>query len=244
MRSEKKHSPSFLFSVRIPILIDPNGSRGVLNWGPVEAFLTLDFSFAIVCALFIALNFDIGVRRMSKGMRATGFDLSGKGFKGFTFAMCGILIVIEIVTSIMRAKFFPAMPFLLGKVFLYTVTSLFVAVYFFISGKKIVRFATDPIGTLSESMRKKAYIGFGVSLCLVLFPITAFLVATPMYDPPGGYFMLRFLASTWLYTASLLLVCLLDPRPPSAKTSVEFSATAGQVDSLSVGMIGEEEEEE
>lgn len=192
--------------IRIPIIIDPTGMRGIYNWGVIEAFLTIDFSFAVVSALVVAFHWDALVRMIEKK------DGSHKRLKIAGFVVSILLLIIEIITSVMRGLYLPAMPFLLGKVILYCLIGFPTGGYFFWSGRKIVKKAGDVGTKVTKSIKRRAYYGFAVAVFLILFPITAFLVATPMYDPPGGYFMLRFLASFWLNNVTLFLVLIFEMK--------------------------------
>jgi hypothetical protein len=211
--------------IRVPILIDPNGTRGLLTWGAVESFMTLDFSFAVVSALVVARYWH-GVVRVAVGGTA-GEAVFSRKFKITILVVSGLLLLVEIATSVLRGLLMPAMPFLMGKVFLYCFTSLPTAVYFAWSGRKLLKMARDQTGTVPDRLKKKAYAGFVASSCLVLFPITAFLVATPMYHSPTGYFMLRFLAGLWLYTATLMLGILFElKREQTGKNITAWISTA------------------
>jgi hypothetical protein len=191
--------------IRIPILIDPTGMQGVYNWGAVEAFLTLDFSFGVVSALIVAFHWDALTRKIYKE------DGSHKRLKIAGFTISTILLIIEVSTSIMRGLYLPAKPFLIGKVILYGLISVPTGIYFLISGRKILKKAGGG-EKIPERMKKKAKYGFGVAVCLILFPITAFLVPSPIYDSPFGYFLLRFLAAMWLNFATLLLVGIFEVK--------------------------------
>lgn len=219
--------------IRIPIIIDPTGMRGIYNWGTIEAFLTIDFSFAIVSALVVAFHWDALVKRIEKE------DESHKRLKIIGFIISILLIIIEITTSVMRGLYLAAMPFLLGKVILYCFIGVPTGGYFLWSGRKIIKKAGGNKAKISKSIKRRAYYGLVIAIFLILFPITALLVATPMYDPPGGYFMLRFMASFWLNNVTLFLVLIFEMK----KSDKNVGDKRGWVSTAATKTSMEEEEE-
>lgn len=199
----------FTCLLRVPLLLDPNGSRGFLSWQWVELFMTIDFSFAIVAALLIAFHWDAATH-------ISGFKFELGRYKWPGFIACGVIVTWEVMTSVLRALLLSAKLFLIVKVVMYLLYSLVIAVYFFWNCRKISAGKKD----------MQIYAGFALSGCLVLFPLTAFLVPTPLYTTPLGYFMLRFLASLWLYIAGALQIFMFAAPKIIDIRSTNWVATA------------------
>lgn len=214
--------------MRLPLLLDPTGSRGIYTWGVIELFLTIDFSFSIVATLIIAFYWDAEVHSVTDSF---AFTLLKWKFKVPGFLACGILLVLEIVSSVMRALFMPAKPFLIAKALSYAVVSFSVAIYLLFVGLKLTRIlkgASDFASgkKLGRSFKMKMYATLGISACLIMFPIAAILAASPLYVTPIGYFGCRFFAGFFLYTATILQITLFNPPKGWSSASKGSSATS------------------
>lgn len=220
--------------LRIPILIDPTGWNGIWTWGTIEFFLTLDYSPAVMCALIIAFHWNSELRRVEKGMEGAGFNLSKKKYSYPVNIGYILLIIFELGTSTFRGRLAPAMPFLIGKVIIYFSYSWFVGIYFIWNFTKIHSVMKGGLNNTKNSLGKKAWFAFGAGICLILFGLTVWLVPTPMYDSPYGYFMLRLLTSIELLMSMLFLVMLFEAKMAKDKTT-KWANTA---ESVSVSATG------
>lgn len=169
-------------------------------------------------ALITAFHFDSEMRKIEGGTLSTDSNPSERRYKTPVYGACVIVVVLEVACSVMKAMLFPAKEFMLGSVVVYFLTSAFVAIYFFWSGRKILAFARRSTGNLTGNNKRKALAGGGVAFCLLAFTCTTFLTVTRVYDSPKGYFTLRFVASFLLYSTNFLLSRLFEADSRSIET--------------------------
>jgi hypothetical protein len=211
-------------SVRIPILIDPTGWNGIWTWGTIEFFLTLDYSPAVMCALVIALHWNSELRKAEKGFAGAGFNLSKKKYLIPVLVGLALLTTFEATTSSLRARLLAAQLFLVIKVIIYFGYSWFVGTYYIWNFKKILHIMHS--GFHGNALTKKAWFAFGAGICLLLFGLTVWLVPTPMYNSPGGYFMLRIVTSIELLV-SMQFLCILFEAKMKKTPTTKWGLTAG-----------------
>lgn len=201
---------------------------GIYPWGIIEAFLTIDFSFTISGAFLIASYTAGSLRGVSKALQGSIADLQNLKFVIPGIVIIVALLIIEVSTSIMRGLLLPAMPFLIGKVLLYFVSSISAAVVFIFMGVGVLKTVKNLTGTLKPRLKVKAAIGFVIALCLIIFPFNAIAVASPLNDSPLGYILNRLFVAIELYTASLFQILLFDAKSVvgSGKSKTSSSSTS------------------
>lgn len=224
----------FACFLRIPILIDPTGTRKIYEFRIIEFFMTVDFAFAITSTFIIAFMWhDIYLKGMRlKAPRTKGY----KGTIALAIIVASLLILLEIASDALRAMLLPSKPFLIGKVALYFLSGLIVGIYFFVTGRKIIKFLSNSQAKVHNRKRIKTISTSIIvcAVCLWLFMITVPLVPTPLYAKPGGYFILRFLASLWMYMVTATHI-------PLFKTSDHF--TSKILSLITCGKISYEEQD-
>ncbi len=188
--------------IRLPILLDPSATRRILPWPLIEFFLTVDFSIIITANL--VLSFYWYAVMITWVNVLPSFSL--QRLKWPCVCICSSLVLLELITSVLRALWFSAMGFLIVKVALYFILSLSVSIFFFYTSYKIYNHFNQAGKETNLKRQTTIVIICGVSI--ILFMLTVPLVPSPLYSVPSGYFLLRFLVSIWIYTASLMHVLL------------------------------------
>ena len=153
----------FVWFLRIPILIDPTGSRRLMPWPAIEFFFTVDFSFVIVTNLLIAFYWNAIMVNVTVVQK---FSL--RRFRLPCIILCIGLLLLEFTTSLLRAAWLSARLFIVAKVLLYCILSLAVSIYFFKTGWNIYKFAQQSLANMGKesfvrrqkSLRKVSFFFF------------------------------------------------------------------------------------
>ncbi len=222
-------SEVFIAMLRIPIMLDPTGSRRLLPWTAVEFFFTLDFSFAIATNFLIAFYWYVIFKTIMKEPGNIGLQK----YKVSCGVAVAFLVILEVASSGARAAFVEARILFIFKALLYLALSFVVGVFFAKTAYKALRFRWKAKGVVGRSkerhrqdikvraspVEKKPFhfISFQATLlivtctfCIFAFCLTVIFVPTPLYNTPGGYFALRFLASFFVYSISCSQVFLFN----------------------------------
>ncbi len=129
-------SELFIAVLRLPILLDPTGSRRVLPWTVIEFFFTLDFSLTIATNFLIAFYWYVIFKTIMKEPQNAGLQK----YKVLCGAAVAFLVVLEVVSSAARAAFVEARLLFILKALMYFVLSLVVGIFFAYTAYKALRF--------------------------------------------------------------------------------------------------------
>ena len=143
-------SEVFIAMLRIPIMLDPTGSRRLLPWTAVEFFFTLDFSFTIATNFLIAFYWYVIFKTIMK-------EPGNVGLQKYKLS-CGVavafLVILEVASSGARAAFVEARILFIFKALLYLALSFVVGVFFAKTAYKALRFRWKAKGAVGRSKER------------------------------------------------------------------------------------------
>lgn len=143
-------SELFIATLRLPILLDPTGSRRVLPWTVIEFFFTLDFSLTIATNFLIAFYWYVIFKTIMKEPQNAGLQK----YKVLCGAAVAFLVILEAASSTARAAFVEARILFIFKALMYFVLSLVVGIFFAYTAYKALRFRWKAKGAVGRSKER------------------------------------------------------------------------------------------
>jgi len=207
-------------------LVDPTGAnRFWIPWSVKTGMITCNYPFTISSTLLIAFYWQelLSFSRMTSSLIPSLKVLR---------VPCGIIIFVmfalEITASVLRGVWIgaTAMYILVGVV--YTIISLVTAIFFIITGVRMVRILKIFSGKTNKVHTKLVVLIMATGSSLLWWFCFAVLIPTPVFNIPIGYVLIQTLSYVGLYGITFTHILVFSPEKPESDDSTPPDAIATQ----------------